>query len=157
MQKTYNSVTIYFLMYLVNKKQNHMKIVFLFITVLFTSFLTAQKKNYIGNYETIINGSQGEKFKYILTLKTDSTFTFHFFRNIGQAISVDENNYGRGTWKVVKNILYFYTHPENDLDEKYTLNFTNTTGRFDHKNKSLFRFYRSDISWLEKRTLTKID
>ena len=132
-----------------------MKILFLFICVLFTTLLTAQT-NYIGTYESKIDGNKGERFTYTLVIKSDSTFTFHFFRNIGQSISVDENSYGKGTWKVVKNILHFYTDKESDLDEKYTLNFTNTTGRLDGKNKSLFRFYRSDISWLVRRTLQKV-
>ncbi|WP_445458004.1 hypothetical protein [Flavobacterium sp. HNIBRBA15423] len=127
------------------------------IPILCTSLLSAQNNNYIGTYEKTIKANKGEVFKYELNINADSTFTFHFFRNIGQAISVDENSYGRGTWKVVKNILCFYTNKEKDIDEKYSLSFTNTTGRFDHKNKSLFRFYRSNISWLEKRTLTKID
>lgn len=133
-----------------------MKIVLLITTFLFTSLLTAQE-HYIGTYESKIEASKGERFKYILTLSADSTFTFHFFRNIGQPLSVNENSYGKGTWKVVNDIVYFDTHKENDIDIKYTLNFTNTTGRFDTKNKNVFRFYRSDVKWLERKTLTKVE
>lgn len=133
-----------------------MKTVLFITTFLFTSLLVAQEE-YIGTYESKIEASKGERLKYILTLSADSTFTFHFFRNIGQPLSVNENSYGKGTWKVVNDIVYFDTNKETDIDTKYILNFTNTTGRFDAKNKSVFRFYRSDIKWLERKTLTKVE
>ncbi len=43
-----------------------------------------------------------------------------------------------------------------EIDNKYSLNFTNTTGRFDTKNKTLFRFYKSNIPWIKRPTVSKL-
>lgn len=131
-----------------------------YILLLLCSFsfsIFAQNDSYIGTYEKKINGIGGEIFIYKLEINADHTFTYHLFRNIGQSSNVDENYYGKGTWKQIKNVIYFHTNNETDIDEKYTLNFTNSTGRYDAKNKTLFRFYRSQIAWIKKSTLTKID
>ena len=59
-------------------------------------------------------------------------------------------------------MLYFYTNKENDLDEKYTLNFTNTKARYITKSlrdasekevKNHLRFYDSEISWIKGNKL----
>lgn len=140
-----------------NNKQNKMKNALLLIALVFTTLTTAQNTNYIGNYEKKTKADDKLLLEYELSIKADSTFTFHFFRNNGQFISVDENSYAKGTWKVIKNIIYFYTDKETELDEKHQLNFTNSSGRMDHKDKKLFRFYHSDIFWVDKLTLTKIE
>ncbi len=75
--------------------------------------ISAQNKDYIGHYETKVKTKVGEIFDYKLILNSDNTFTYHFFRNIGQPQSIDENWYGKGTWKQVKNIIYFYTYGNN--------------------------------------------
>lgn len=135
-----------------------MKTIILFLPFLLISIVSkAQKNNYIGNYEKEIKAITGEIFQYKLEINADSTFTFHYFRNIGQPQSINENSYGKGTWKIIKNIIHFYTDAENDINTKYQLNFTNSKGRFDHKDKKLFRFYHSDIRWIEKLTILKID
>ncbi|NJM80855.1 MAG: hypothetical protein HC854_16830 [Flavobacterium sp.] len=120
-------------------------------------FISAQNNEYIGHYETIIKTKGGETLEYKLDLKADNTFIYHFYRNLGQTQSIDENWYGKGTWKVKNNIVYFFTDKLTDLDQKYNLDFTNTTGRFDTKNKSLFRFYKSNIPWIKKSTVSKIN
>lgn len=54
-------------------------------------------------------------------------------------------------------MLYSYTNKENDLDEKHTINFTNTKARYitkskrDKSNKEVknnLRFYDSEIFWI---------
>lgn len=134
-----------------------MKKTFLFIALMFITLTTAQNTNYIGHYEKKIKANDGFVLEYELNIKADNTFTFHSFRNIGQLNSVDENSYAKGTWKIIKNIIYFYMDKETELDEKHQLNFTNSRGRMDHKDKKLFRFYHSDIFWVDKLTLTKIE
>lgn len=67
----------------------------------------------------------------------------------------EENKYEKGSWKAEKeNVLYFITNKENDLDDKYTLVFTNTKARFitkylrDKSNKEVkthLHFYDSEI------------
>ncbi|WP_130733703.1 hypothetical protein [Flavobacterium sp. J27] len=127
----------------------------LLFLLLFSFTLNAQNNNYVGIYEKKIKSVKNEVFEYELQILSDSTFTFHFFRNLGQSISKDENVYGKGTWKVIKNVIHFVTNA-NDLDEKHILNFTNSSGRFDGKNKNQFRFYHSEIPWIEKLTLQKV-
>ncbi len=133
--------------------KNYTSLLFL---LLFSFISNAQNDNYIGVYEKKIKTQKNEVFEYELQILSDSTFTFHFFRNLGQSISKDENVYGKGTWKVIKNVIHFETNT-NDLDEKYTLNFTNSSGRFDGKNKNQFRFYHSEIPWIERLTLQRIE
>lgn len=128
----------------------------LLLLLLFSFISNAQNDNYVGAYEKKIKTVKNEVLEYELHILSDSTFTFHFFRNLGQSISKDENVYGKGTWKVIKNVIHFVTNT-NDLDEKYTLNFTNSSGRLDTKNKNQFRFYHSEIPWIEKLTLQKVE
>ncbi|VXC09882.1 conserved exported hypothetical protein [Flavobacterium sp. 9AF] len=128
----------------------------LLFLLLFSFISNAQNNNYVGIYEKKIKTPKNEVFEYKLQILSDSTFTFHFFRNLGQSISKDENVYGKGTWKVIKNVIHFVTNT-NHLNEKYTLNFTNSSGRFDSKNKNQFRFYHSEIPWIEKLTLQKVE
>lgn len=132
------------------------KYTYLLFLLLFSLISNAQNNNYVGAYEKKIKTVKNEVFEYELQILSDSTFTFHFFRNLGQSVSTDENVYGKGTWKVIKNVIHFVTNT-NDLDEKYTLNFTKSSGRFDTKNKTLFRFYHSEIPWIEKLTLEKVE
>lgn len=134
-----------------------MKNIYLLLFQSISFCISAQNKDYVGNYKTKIKANGGEILEYELNLNADNTFIYHFYRNIGQPHSIDENQYGKGTWKKVKNIIYFYTNAATEIDNKYSLNFTNTTGRFDTKNKSLFRFYKSDIFWIVKSTLKKIN
>jgi hypothetical protein len=47
--------------------------------------------------------------KWTLTLNEDGTFLYHFLRDLS-AISkanTEENFYGKGTWKAVKNLVFF--------------------------------------------------
>ncbi|WP_290800655.1 hypothetical protein [Flavobacterium sp.] len=126
----------------------------LLLLLLFSFVSNAQNDNYVGIYEKKIKTVKNEVLEYELQILSDSTFTFHFFRNLGQSISKDENAYGKGTWKVIKKVIHFYTNT-SDLDQKYTLDLTNSSGRFDGKNKNQFRFYHSEIPWIEKLTLEK--
>lgn len=134
-----------------------MKILYLLLFYSISFFISGQNNEYIGHYETKVKTKVGEIFEYKLILNSDNTFTYHFFRNIGHPQSIDENWYGKGTWKVENNIVYFFTDRLTEIDKKYNLDFNNTTGRFDTKNKTLFRFYKSDIFWIVKSTLNKIN
>ncbi len=59
-------------------------------------------------------------------------------------------------------MLYSYTNKENDIDKKYTLNFTNTKARYITKSlrdtsekevKNHLRFYDSEIFWIKENKL----
>lgn len=133
-----------------------MKKIFHFLIItFFTNLGFSQENNFIGIYKKEIHAKTGEVLKYTLELKSDQTFSFHFFRNIGQKISVDENLYSEGNWEIKNNIIYFTN--QNITPKPLQINFNETTGRLDHKDKNLFRFYRSNTFWLKGLTLKKIN
>jgi len=95
--------------------------------------------------------------KWTLTLNEEGTFIYHFIRDLS-AISkpnMEENFYGKGTWKAEKNLIFFYSDKEKDLNEKYIYDFTNTKARWITKSprdlsgkevKESLLFYESDLS-----------
>jgi hypothetical protein len=101
--------------------------------------------------------TDGTIFKWTLTLNEDGTFLYHFLRDLS-AISKpnkEENFYGKGTWKAEKNLVFFSSDKETDLDEKYIYDFTNTKARLIKKSprdlsdkvvKEAILFYESDLS-----------
>jgi hypothetical protein len=137
------------------------KIIFIFLVAI-TSSVYSQTKEYTGIYKRHFDINGEGTIEYLLDLKPDGTFTFHNYRKIS-AKNPEENQYGKGTWKIEKdNVLYFYTNKENDLDKKHTLNFTNTKARYITKSprdtstkevKNHLRFYESEIPWIKGNKL----
>jgi len=140
------------------------KTVLLFI-VFFSINLHAQSEKYAGNYKAIHNFNESGVIEYTLILNLDGTFTFHNYRKISQK-NPEENSYGKGTWKIEKdNTLYFYTDVTADLDDKYTLDFSNTKARYHTKSprdktdkmvKTKLHFYDSEIPWVKGWKLFKM-
>jgi len=142
-----------------------MKKTVFFLFVIFSINLHAQSGKYAGTYEAIHNFNENGLIKYTLVLNQDGTFTFHNYRKISLK-NPEENSYGKGIWKIEKdNTLYFFTEEATDLDDKYTLNFTNTKARYHTKPprdktdkivKNHLRFYDSEIPWVKGWKLFKI-
>jgi len=142
-----------------------MKHVFILILISFNLSLIAQSEKYAGTYKAIHNFNENGIIEYTLILNPDGTFTFHNYRKIS-AKNPEENQYGQGTWKVEKeNMLYFNTDKATDIDNKYTLDFTNTKARYVTKHprdksdkvvKNHLRFYDSEIPWVKGWKLFKI-
>jgi len=141
-----------------------MKNILSLLLVVFSINLTAQTENYAGNYIAHFNFNENGVITYTLILNPDGTFTFHNYRKINDK-KPEENSYGKGTWKVEKtNVLYFYTDKTIELDNKHTIDFTNTKARYitksprDKTNKVVntnLRFYDSEIPELKGWTLYK--
>ena len=119
--------------------------------------------NYLKKYE-----HDDKVLMYKLVLNIDETFTFHQYDK-NYSLTPDKTNernkYGKGTWKADKNLVYFYTDQELDLDEKCTLDFSNTKARFITKSprdksdrviKTSLLFYESDILWVKSWNLLKL-
>lgn len=110
--------------------------------------------------------TDGTIFKWTLTLNEDGTFLYHFLRDLS-AISKpnkEENFYGKGTWKTEKNLVFFSSNKETDLDEKYIYDFTNTKARWIKKSprdlsdkvvKESLLFYESDLWVIERLKFIK--
>jgi len=139
-----------------------MKTIILLFLIAITTSIYSQTTEYTGIYKRHFDINGEGTIEYLLDLKPDGTFTFHNYRKIS-AKNREENQYGKGTWKIERNnVLYFYTIKENDLDEKHTLNFTNTKARFitkslrdtsDKEVKNHLRFYDSEIPWIKGNKL----
>tara|TARA_B100000768_G_scaffold39367_1_gene38241 strand:- start:760 stop:1188 length:429 start_codon:yes stop_codon:yes gene_type:complete len=139
-----------------------MKIIILIFLVTITTSIYSQTKEYTGIYKRHFDINEEGSIEYQLELSPDGTFTFRNYRKIS-AKNREENQYGRGTWKIEKNnVFYFYTNKENDIDEEYTLNFTNTKARYITKSlrdtsekevKNHLRFYDSEIFWIKGNKL----
>lgn len=130
-------------------------------TLCFSIF--AQSEKLVGDYNLSIE-TENASFTYTLSLQQDGTFTFHFYSNHKQAISPEFNTYGKGTWTAEKNIITFSTNQNIDFNDQHTLDFNNSKARFISKSprdksdkviKTRLQFYKSDISWMERKELLK--
>lgn len=102
---------------------------------------------------TTIDGTQVSQITRILKISPDGTFTFdRLWPAWGN--NPEHNIYGKGTWTAKGKYIYFNTNPETEIDDKYTLNFTNTKGRWDARNNRLI-LYESDIFWLKRFAIDK--
>lgn len=124
----------------------------------------SQSEKYAGIYSKHYDVNEEGTLDYNLNLNLDGTFTYHCYRKISQK-NPEENFYGKGTWKVEKDkVIYFYSDKELDLDEKNTIDFTNTKARYitksprdksDKEVKTHLRFYESETLWLKGHKLFK--
>lgn len=112
------------------------------------------------------NGKDGTKIKWTLTLNENGTFLYHFLRDLSSISKAnsEENFYGKGTWKAEKNLVYFYTDKETDLDDMYNIDFTNSKARYITKSprdksdkviKIALRFYESNLVYIKGLELFK--
>ena len=138
--------------------------VFLFLCI-FGQVTIAQSTSYEGTYK-VRHEAINAIFENTLILNADETFSFHSYTNHFNATPSEKDTYGKGTWRAKKNIISFFTDEENELDEKNTLNFSNTKARVDRKsirNKSpeviadKMRIYESNIAWVQGMKLEKVD
>lgn len=141
------------------------------ITLLFLFFgysVYGQSPVIAGNYEKR-NEHDDKILLYKLALNLDGTFIFQVYdKNYSMTPNKtnERNKYGKGTWKAEKNLIYFYADEKTDFDEKYTLDFNNTKARFITKSprdksdrviKTALLFYESDIFWVKRWQLFKLE
>lgn len=142
-------------------------IILLIFLIVANSTLLAQPESYVGNYTKRSESTQSKSIlEYSLTLNSDSTFLIHIYRNLDPS-QPEENWFGKGTWKLEgTHTLVFYSNEQSDLDEKYTLNCTNTKARSNRKSprntslkveKESLRFFQSEILWLKGLELFKTE
>ncbi len=139
-----------------------MKQILFFAVILFQTALFSQSETVSGTYQLNFEGSNGI-YKETLTLNSDGTFEFHSCKKFDGMHPPESNTYGKGTWELKKNIVYFST-TESDFDVKHTLNWNNTEARFstkssrDKSNREIpttLRIFKSDVEWLVGRNLVK--
>jgi hypothetical protein len=129
-----------------------MKIFYSILLFTFVNLIHAQ--DYAGVYTKNITTNSGSVIDYKLDLAPDGTYKVSVFRNLGQNISVDENFYGNGNWKVINKLIVFSCE---ELADKNYINLNKTTSRFDAKNKKELRFFNCPSLWFKNATLEKIN
>jgi hypothetical protein len=120
----------------------------------------SQAETVTGDYFVQLGNKDSRLIEYRLTLNQDGSFAFHAYSKSSDKIGIPEasNKYGRGTWSFQDRKVLFYTNPEKDMDEKYTLNFANSRAHFmtksprsqsDRAFKTRLKFFESDIFWIK--------
>ena len=140
-----------------------MKTLILIVCVIACSTtIFSQSEAIEGTYQSDFDGTN-TAIKRTLILNADGTFLFHGYEYHEGGIPPKKNSYAKGTWTSEKKIIYFSSNT-NDLDEKHTLDFTNSKARFIIKSprdkstrviKTAIKFYTSDIFWIKGMTLLK--
>ena len=113
----------------------------------------AQEVDHAGTYFWE-SRSDDALFTRKLVIYSNGHFTFDWYRDLPSKTNPPEYAWGKGTWTSKGKQIYFSTDPETEIDEKYTLNFTHTKGRWDAKKNRLI-LYESDIFWLRRFAITK--
>ena len=91
--------------------------------------LFSQSDKVAGDY-TLTFGNEDAQFDYKLTLKQDGTFYFFYYSKIKQGIPPEKTKYGKGKWTEENNVVSFSSDKQIDLNEKHTLDFSNSKARF---------------------------
>lgn len=136
--------------------------------ILILSFLlyatNAQTSTFAGTYKHTIGQESSHSINYTLKLNIDGTFTFHSFSNDVKGIPPEVHTYGKGQWEANKNIISFSTGMNDDINEKYSLDFNSTKARYitksprDNSNrviKTRLQIYNSEIRFLHGTELIK--
>ena len=132
---------------------------------LYSCTLFSQIEKLDGEYSRQLGSKDKHMIEYKLTLHQDGSFFFHSYTNHKNGISWEENKYGKGSWSADGTIVSFFTDPKNDLDQKHTLNFSNSKARFitkpsrdksDRVIKTRLRFFQSGIFWMEGLDIFKV-
>ncbi|SNR72628.1 hypothetical protein [Flavobacterium sp. ov086] len=142
-----------------------MKLILAALLFIFNLALSAQTNNFAGEYSRSLGEEGKHIIEYKLTLNQDGTFMFHYYTKIQGGIPPEVNKYGKGKWSAKNNMITFSTNKQEDIDQKYTLDFNNSTARFVTKNprdktdqivKTRLTFLESGIPWMQKIDIFKI-
>ena len=99
-----------------------------------------------------------------MNLNQDGTFTFHSITVI-ELPPQKVQKYAKGTWSVDGKVVSFFTDNEKDIDEKHTLDFSDSRARFitkpsrnktDRIIKTRLQYFESKIFWIERMKIFKI-
>lgn len=144
-----------------------MKVILTSLILISNLTLYSQVDKAVGDYILAFKneGSDLNEWKWSLTLNENGTFFFHYYSNVKQEIPNEKNIYGKGKWTMKNNLISFISDKQDDLDEKYTLDFTNSKARFIIKSprnksdqiiKTRIKFLESGIFWMARTELFKI-
>lgn len=142
-----------------------MKLTITALLLIFNLTLFAQSKQIVGDYTRSLSEEGKHTIEYKLTLNQDGTFEFHSYTKLQGGTPPEVNKYGKGKWSVKNNVVTFSSNKKEDLNSKYTLDFSNSTARFITKNprdktdqivKTRLTFLDSKMFWLKGIDIFKI-
>lgn len=142
-----------------------MKLLTTTLFLIFSLTVFAQSNQFVGEYNRKLSENEKHIIEYKLTLNQDGTFVFHSYSKMQGGVPPEVNKYGKGKWTSKDNMITFSTNKQEDFDEKYTLDFNNSTARFKTKNprdksdqivKTRLTFLESGIPWMERLDVFKI-
>lgn len=142
-----------------------MKPLFSTFFLIFSLSLFSQTETVFGNYTRTLGDETNHLIEYKLNLYQDGTFIFDYYSYIKQGIPPKKIYYGKGTWKEENNVITFFTDKVKDIDEKNTLDFSNTKARFITKShrdktdrviKTKLQFLESEINWMARIDMFKL-
>ena len=128
------------------------------------SISLAQSEELVGKYFWR-DGNDEHSIEYTLTINQDGTFDFHAYDYRENGIPKERHSYGKGKYKVDGKVLTFVTDMEEDINEKYTLDFSNSKARFivkperdktDRVVETGLLFFESDIFWINSLKILKL-
>mgnify|MGYP003608322501 CR=1 FL=1 len=128
-----------------------MKLTITALLLIFNLTLFAQSKQIVGDYTRSLSEEGKHTIEYKLTLNQDGTFEFHSYTKLQGGTPPEVNKYGKGKWSVKNNVVTFSSNKKEDLNSKYTLDFSNSTARFITKNP------RDKTDQIVKTRLTFLD
>ena len=143
-----------------------MKVIFTILILVSSLTSFSQTDKVIGDYKLAIETTdKNNAFEYQLTLSQDGTFSFHYNSKMKQGTPTEVNKYGKGKWTVENNVISFFSDKQKDIDEKNTLDFTNSKARFITKSprdktdqiiKTRLQFLKSEIFWMARIEIFKM-
>lgn len=142
-----------------------MRVLLTFLILVSSLTTFAQTNKVIGDYKLAIETTDNNAFEYQLTLSQDGTFSFHYYSKIKNGTPPEVNKYGKGKWTVENNLISFFADKQKDIDEKNTLDFSNSKARFITKSprdktdqiiKTRLQFLKSEIFWMARIEIFKI-
>jgi hypothetical protein len=145
-------------------KKKLMKVTTIILFFLSGITLFSQSDKVVGAYFRSSGDEEQHLIEYTLTLREDGTFLFHSYENHRRGIPWEKNNYGKGNWRLDGKVVSFFTDEQKDLDEKHSLNFSNSRARFitkplrdktDRVIKTRLQFFESEIFWIERLEILK--
>lgn len=137
-------------------------ILFLFIA---SNTGLSQTNRVNGEYVLKLIEDTKHKIEYKLTLTEDGTFFFHSYRFIEYGIPQETQLHGKGNWSLKGTIVSFDTDDKVQMDDKHTLDFSNTKARFitkplrdktDRIIKTRIRFFESETFWIKGIDMFKL-
>lgn len=143
-----------------------MKVIFTILILVSSLTSFSQTDKVIGDYKLAIETTdKNNALEYQLTLSQDGTFSFHYNSKMKQGTPPEVNKYGKGKWTVENNVISFFSDKQKDIDEKNTLDFTNSKARFITKSprdktdqiiKTRLQFLKSEIFWMARIEIFKM-